>query len=393
MTIADRWLLPDGIEEILPAQALLIEQKRRQLLDLYQCWGYDLVIPPLVEFTESLLSGASRDLDLMTFKLTDQQSGRLMGIRADITTQTARMDAHSLQLQGPCRLCYAGTALVTRQRTPLESRAPIQVGAELFGEAGVAADIEIIELMLASLGALGIDHCTLELGHVDICRGLISDTELNAEQESELFDLLQRKAAAELAQWVDTSIADPTLAAAIRKLPALAGGREVLAAAAELFAPLSARAAAAVEQLQFVVGQLLAANPQLDIHIDLSELLGYHYHNGIVFAAYLPQVGKAVAKGGRYDEIGVAFGRARPATGFGLDLKALVTRSTAEREANGIFASYSSQPGWRAAIAELRACGERVIAGFPGQQPDFSELHCNRLLVEVKGQFAIQPIA
>jgi ATP phosphoribosyltransferase regulatory subunit len=194
----DSWLLPDGIDEVLPEQARFIEKSRRELLDLYNSWGYDLVIPPMVEFSESLLSGFGSDLDLVTFKLTDQLSGRMMGIRADITPQAARIDAHSLNRQGPSRLCYAGTVLQTKPRAPLESRTPISIGVELFGEAGIGADIEVIELFLKTLETAGIDEVHLDIGHVDVLRGLLVGSKLSNVQETELFELLQRKANAEL---------------------------------------------------------------------------------------------------------------------------------------------------------------------------------------------------
>ena len=212
MSKVDSWLLPDGIDEVLPEQARLIEGSRRELLDLYNGWGYDLVIPPMVEFTESLLSGFGSDLDLMTFRLTDQLSGRMMGIRADITPQAARIDAHSLNRQGPSRLCYAGTVLQTKPRGPLESRTPISVGVELFGEAGVSADIEVIELFLKTLDVAGVDAVHLDLGHVDILRGLLVDSNLSTDQEAELFELLQRKASTELAAWINSNISDSKLA-------------------------------------------------------------------------------------------------------------------------------------------------------------------------------------
>ena len=212
MTIADRWLLPDGVDEVLPERAQVVEYLRRQLLDLYHNWGYDLVIPPMVEFTDSLLSGSGSDLDLMTFRITDQLSGRMMGIRADITPQAARMDAHSLRREGPSRLCYAGTVLHTRPRGPLESRTPISLGVELFGEATMAADIEVIELFLQSLKTSGVVNVHLDLGHVDIFRGLLADADLNSDLESELFELLQRKASRELSQWIESNISEERLA-------------------------------------------------------------------------------------------------------------------------------------------------------------------------------------
>ena len=259
MTIADRWLLPDGVDEVLPERAQVVEHLRRQLLDLYNCWGYDLVIPPMVEFTDSLLSGSGSDLDLMTFRITDQLSGRMMGIRADITPQTARMDAHSLRREGPSRLCYAGTVLHTRPRGPLESRTPISIGVELFGEATVAADIEVIELLLESISSAGVENVHLDLGHVDIFRGLLADAGLSADSEAQLFDLVQRKAARELAQWIESNISDPQLAGWLNVLPSLAGSVEVLAAARDKLAGAPAAVLAAVAQLEEIVAAIARA--------------------------------------------------------------------------------------------------------------------------------------
>ena len=270
MTIADRWLLPDGVDEVLPERAQGVEYLRRQLLDLYNNWGYDLVIPPMVEFTDSLLSGSGSDLDLMTFRITDQLSGRMMGIRADITPQVARMDAHSLRREGPSRLCYAGTVLHTRPRGPLESRTPISVGVELFGEATLAADIEVIELFLQSLKTAGVENVHLDLGHVDIFRGLLADAGLSADSESELFDLVQRKATRELGQWIESNIRDPQLAGWLTVLPSLTGSIEVLAAASEKLAGAPTAVLAAIAQLEEIVARI--ANRNVTIYLDAKAI-------------------------------------------------------------------------------------------------------------------------
>ena len=256
MSKVDSWLLPDGIDEVLPEQARLIEGSRRQLLDLYNSWGYDLVIPPMVEFTQSLLSGFGSDLDLMTFRLTDQLSGRMMGIRADITPQAARIDAHSLNRQGPNRLCYAGTVLQTKPRGPLESRTPISVGVELFGEASVNADIEVIELFLKTLEEAAVDGVHLDLGHVDILRGLLTASDLSTDQEAELFELLQSKATAELDSWISANISDANLAQWLKSLPTLAGGTEILAEAKKSLAGAPSQVIDALAQLQQIIDAL-----------------------------------------------------------------------------------------------------------------------------------------
>ena len=392
MKNVDRWLLPDGVDEVLPEQALVVERLRRQLLDIYHNWGYDLVIPPMVEFTESLLSGSGSDLDLMTFRVTDQLSGRMMGIRADITPQTARMDAHSLRREGPTRLCYAGTVLHTRPRGPLESRTPISVGVELFGEATLAADIEVIELFLQTLRVSGVTNVHLDLGHVDIVRGLLASAELDGDQETELFELLQRKATSELNVWIADNIGDSQFATWLNALPGLAGGVEVLARAKAGLNGAPMAVLQAIEQLESIVAAL--ADSEVTIYIDLGEIPGYHYHTGVVFAGYVQGYGKALGNGGRYDHVGEAFGRARPATGFACNLKSLVSQGqVSENAVTGIFAAADNSQAWREQVALLRGQGERVVQGFVGQKVNVTELNCDRELIEQNGQFVIKKLS
>jgi len=394
MTVADRWLLPDGVEEILPNQALQVESLRRKTLDLYYCWGYDLVIPPLVEFTDSLLSGTGSDLDLMTFKVTDQISGRMMGIRADMTPQTSRMDAHSLRRNGPSRLCYAGTVLYTKPRYPLASRSPIQIGVELYGEAGLDADIEVISLMVETLQLAGLKKPQLDLGHVGIYGNLLEEAGLTKEQEAELFDLLQRKSIPELDTWLADNMGDSSSSVMIRALVDLAGDVSVLDRARKLFAEAPAEVELALDELQAVVDALKISSPDAELYLDLSELRGYHYHTGVVFAAYAPGVGQAIGNGGRYDHVGEGFGRSRPATGFNMSLQALVQITYNQNlPASGIFVPTDlSTDSVQRLVAELRVKGERVVRGFPGQQPDYEELHCDRQLVLVDGELQIVPV-
>lgn len=392
MTNVDRWLLPDGVDEVLPEQAQVVEYLRRQLLDLYHNWGYDLVIPPMVEFTESLLSGSGSDLDLMTFRVTDQISGRMMGIRADITPQTARMDAHSLRREGPNRLCYAGTVIHTRPRGPLESRTPISVGVELFGEATLAADIEVIELFLQTLKTSGVNNVHLDLGHVDIYRGLLAEANLSDDLESQFFELLQSKAIGELTQWVAANVADVQLAGWLSHLPTLAGSKEVLSAAKQVLAGAPRSVLAAISQLEQVIAGL--DDSEVTIYLDLGEMPGYHYHTGVVFAAYVQGYGKALGNGGRYDHVGEAFGRARPATGFAFDLKSLVTQGHRHRgPLGGIFVPASKDPECAVQIALLRSQGNRVVQGFADQKVDFNEMNCDRELVQDDGQYVIKKLS
>ena len=397
MTKIDRWLLPDGIEEILPDRALKVERLRRRLLDLYHSWGYDLVIPPLAEFTDSLLSGAGSDLDLMTFKITDQLTGRMMGVRADITPQAARMDAHSLQRNSPNRLCYAGQVLYTRARGPLESRSPIQLGVELFGEASLDADVEVMSLLVKTLSYSGLEDIHLDIGHVGIYRALEQAAGLSAEQSAELFALLQRKDAG-LQQWLASNVADAELATMLAALPGLAGDASILSQAKQVLANAPAAVLQALSEVEAVASQLAECAPNVALFLDLSELRGYHYHTGIVFAAYTSESTLALGNGGRYDDVGEAFGRARPATGFGIDLSTLANLvEYSHSVAAGVYAPAPAENArsgeWVKEIARLRESGERVVRGFTGQHVDYDELHCDRILIASDSGFNVEPVA
>jgi ATP phosphoribosyltransferase regulatory subunit len=392
VTNVDRWLLPDGIDEVLPEQAHLVEHLRRQILDLYHNWGYDLVIPPMVEFTESLLSGSGTDLDLMTFRVTDQLSGRMMGIRADITPQTARMDAHSLRREGPSRLCYAGTVLHTRSRGPLESRTPISVGLELFGEASISADIEVIEIFLQTLKTSGVSEVHFDLGHVDILRGLLGQAELDDALEAQLCELLQRKARDELKDWIMVNIEDEKLGQWLNVLPTLTGSVEVLSAARKALVGAPIAVHEAIDQLEVVVDSIIEKG--VTVYLDLGEMPGYHYHTGIVFAGYVEGYGKALGNGGRYDHVGEAFGRARPATGFAFDLKSLMIQGQSEASSGyGIFAPFTADTKIHDQVSILRSQGNRVVQGFEGQKVDFQEMKCDRQIIKVDGKYIVQSLS
>ena len=363
MTYADRWLLPDGVEEILPAQAKPIELLRRQLLDLYSTWGYDLVIPPLLEYTDSLLIGLGRDVDLLTFKVTDQLTGRTLGIRADITPQTARIDAHSMTTTGANRLCYAGNVVHTRPKNPMATRTPSQVGLEFFGEAGITADIEVVSLLLESLRVAKLPKLHIDLGHVGIYRALAACAKLDAAQEDEFFDLLQRKAVTEINAWVSAKVTDPACAKLLLALPKLAGSLDVLDKARELFATIP-NAVAAVDQLKQVAQVIGQRYPEAELYFDLGELRGYHYLTGLVFAAFAPGYGNPIASGGRYDHIGEVFGRARPATGFAMDVCAISKLGLLPTpECSVITVVDDGDTRQWDAIQKLRAQGERVVFG------------------------------
>lgn len=380
MTIADRWLLPDGVEELLPERAERAEQLRRRLLDLFRGWGYELVMPPLLEFTDSLLVGLGGDLDLQTFKVTDQLSGRTLGIRADITPQVARIDAHSLRREGAVRLCYAGSVLHARPKSLLASRSPIQIGAELYGDSGLASDGEVVLLMLETLRVAGLAGITLDLGHVGIYRALVAAVGLADEVEQELFDVLQRKAGADLEALLARAVPDALHRQWLLDLSRLHGDLGVLAEARARFAAAPPAVLAAIDELAAVAQLVQARLPEVALYFDLSELRGFHYHTGLVFAALVPGWGQAVANGGRYDHIGEVFGRARPATGFSTDLKALIALAVDGEDggAGAILAPAEDDIElWRAAQA-LRAAGERVIAALPGQP---APAGCDRQLV------------
>lgn len=369
MTIADRWLLPDGVDELLPEAAQQVEQLRRQLLDMFRVWGYELVMPSLVEYTESLLIGLGRDIELNSFKVTDQISGRMMAIRPDITPQAARIDAHSLRREGPVRLCYADSVLHTRPSSILASRCAIQVGAELFGEAGADADIEIISLMVDTLKVAGLDSICLELGHVGIFRYLVAVANISEAAEADIFDALQRKSAGDIRALASASVQDPAIVELLLELATWHGDRGVLDRARSILASAPAEVIAAVDHLQYVANEVQRRHPEVECYFDLAELRGYHYHTGLVFAAYTSGHGQAIANGGRYDDIGKVFGRARPATGFSTELKALAKlgRKPDKEEGGRIFAPYSDDLDLWAAVQVLRQAGEVVIFGKPDQ--------------------------
>lgn len=360
MTTENRWLLPEGIEELLPERASQLETLRRRLLDQCETWGYQYVIPPLVEFTDSLLIGLGADLDLVTCKFTDQMSGRMLGVRADITPQVARMDAHSLAENGVTRLCYAGSTLQSTPQSVIGGRAPIQLGAELFGCDAIEADSEIISLMLSTFACAGVSRAlTLDIGHIGIYDALFSEANLDPEIEGQMFDALQRKSTPDIDR-LASSLPDD-VSRRLRQLASLHGSPEVLLEARTLFSDEPV-VLAALDELDTVLAQAQQAFPDVGVYVDLTELRGFRYHTGLVFAVYLEGRGSAVAKGGRYDNIGAVFGRDRPATGFAIDLKALVDDMTpVEASRPPIIAPPSDAPDLRIAITALRAAGRTVV--------------------------------
>lgn len=378
------WLLPEYLEDVLPAEAERIEFLRRRLLDLFKVHGYQYVIPPTLEYLESLITGVGHDLDLATFKVVDQLTGRLMGVRADITPQTARIDAHMLNNQGVSRLCYAGSVLRTNPDGLAQTREPLQVGAELFGHAGVESDIEIQRLMVKALQAIGIESLHVDFSHVGLFGYLVTQNQISGQLEQALYAALQSKdqsAVRSLAAGLDVKTRD-----ALCSLTELNGGLEVIDAARQRLpdAPAIAKALADLRQ----VGECLL-DLGVDPCFDLSELRGYHYHSGIVFAAYAQGYAGPLALGGRYDEVGSAFGRARPATGFSLDLRGIVTALPPATSAPAIFAPNIQDAALDSKIEALRAQGEVVIQELPGQEAYRAELHCDRQIVNNDGQWQV----
>lgn len=384
----DTWLLPEGVADVLPAEATRLEALRRRLLDRFDAWGYQLVFPPLMEYLDSLLTGSGHDLDLMTFKITDQLTGRMMGVRADITPQVARLDAHSLPVDGPARYCYAGTTLNTRPAALAASRCPVQIGAELYGYAGVAGDIEILRLMLEALAIAGCDDIQLDLGHVSIFRELARLAGIAGADESALFDIFQRKAVADLRDFLAARHIAADVAARFEGLLKLAGDISVLAAAKKLLAGLSPDIDAALAALATVAEAMQASHPGVSLYFDLTELRGYHYHTGLVFAAYARGARAELAKGGRYDAVGEAFGRSRPATGFSADLKTLLAFVAASDDRSAVLAPAGDDAALRAAIAALRAAGERVVQALPGEATTAAAAGCDRELRLQNGVWA-----
>lgn len=385
----DRWQLPDGIDELLPERAAALEALRRSLLDLYRSWGYQLVIPPLVEFTDSLLEGVGADLDTLTFKMPDQPSGRTLGIRADITPQVARIDAHSLADAGISRLCYTGSTLHARQKSLLASRSPVQAGAEIFGESSLTADMEVINLMLATLDAAGVGatDVTLDLGHGDVCGCLLQSLALEDGRQSAVFDALQRKSRPDLQQALSGVASEQ--GDALLALIDMHGDADVLERAESLLSPVAPGVDKALRTLREVSLAVAAMHPRINIYFDLAELRGYHYHTGIVFAAYVPGHGEAVANGGRYDNVGRAYGRARPATGFATDLKTLIQLQVSGSEPLAcIHAPVSADPGLAATLRRLRADGEVVICSLAGEK----DPRCSRELVQRDGEWIVQAL-
>ncbi len=391
-----RWILPAGIEEFLPPEAERLETMRRNLLDMFSRWGYELVIPPLIEYLESLLVGVGHDLEIDTFKLIDQDTGRLMGVRADMTPQVARIDAHRLRRDVPSRLCYLDAVLHTRQTGFAHSRNPLQLGAEIYGHADISSDIEILRLLVKALRVAGLDRFHIDLGHIGIFRSLSQQAALSADQESALFEILQRKARPEFDAILAQLKINHKVADMLRSLIDLHGGPEVITEARQCLSAATKPVHEAIDTLEQMATAVQCHMAEINLHYDLAELRGYRYQSGVVFAAFAPGHSHEIARGGRYDEIGRLFGRTRPATGFSADLKTLLSLSSvAAVQRPGILA-----PAWRhdddealgRLIRDLRLQGERVIYLLPGQKGDAQAMACDRRIEQQQGRWQVVPV-
>ncbi|MDA8329179.1 MAG: ATP phosphoribosyltransferase regulatory subunit [Betaproteobacteria bacterium] len=368
------WILPEYIEDLLPETALRMENLRHALLDLFRTHGYEIVAPPLLEYLDSLLTGTGSDLDLQTFKLVDQLSGKSMGLRADITPQTARIDAHLLKREGITRLCYAGTVVHTLPTRNYRSRELMQLGAELYGHTGYEADVEIQKLMLDALKLAGVSDLYLDIGHVGVFRGLLNCASIPADRINPLFVAMQAKDIRSIQQLTAQLPAD--LQTAFCALPTLYGGKEVLERAAKIL-PKQTEITLALDSLRAIIDE---TQPGIVLNLDLAELRGYHYHSGVVFAAYTRHHPAPLAAGGRYDNIGQSFGRARPATGFSLDLRELASQFPSQSKQKPILAPYVKDTRLTAKIEELRLAGQIVLIDLPGHRAQHHEYGCASML-------------
>lgn len=390
MKTPNSWLLPEGIEEILPPCAKQMDTLCREMIDLYTSWGYQLVIPPIIEYMDSLLTGTGKDLDLQIFKYTDQMSGRLIGVRADTTPQVARIDAHNLKRTVPTRLCYLGTVLHTRPENTGGNRSPLQVGAELYGHKGFESDAEVLCLMIETIKKAGIDKIYVDLGHVGIYKQLIRLAKLDDALESELFDVIRRKAIPELDEMIATGSLSKETGWQFKILMTSNGSINDFEKAKDIFSNIDPKIALCLDELQNIVVLVAKRMPELTLNFDLSELRGYHYHTGIVFTAYVRDHGQGIAFGGRYDDIGSAFGRARPATGFSTDIRTLLgLGKLVATNKLGIYAPCSNVCGQLAAIHDLRAQGEIVICELLGQSDTPEDMGCDRKLVYQNSQWMV----
>lgn len=379
------WVLPDHIADVLPSEARHIEEIRRDLLDMARCYGYELVMPPMLEHLESLLSGTGKALDLQTFKLVDQISGRMLGLRADSTPQVARIDAHLLNRSGVTRLCYCGPVLHTRPAAPHVTREPLQFGAEIYGHAGLEADLEVLTLTLDALKACKVGALTVDLADARIVTSLLEQSGLGVGLKNDVLAALTSKDSSTLAAL--TASCPPAIAAALQHLLGLYGGVDVLVQARATL-PALPGITEALDHLQWLAGHLDGVR----VSFDLADLRGYAYYTGMRFSIYAAGASDALARGGRYDEVGSVFGRKRPAVGFSLDVKVLAQAAQVRPLRAAIRAPWGEAAALRAAIADLRQQGETVVCVLPGHESEVDEFHCDRELVQAAGQWVVTAI-
>ncbi|WP_296448301.1 ATP phosphoribosyltransferase regulatory subunit [Rhodoferax sp. UBA5149] len=379
------WVLPDHIADVLPSEARHIEELRRDLLDMARCYGYELVMPPLLEHLESLLTGAGEALDLQTFKLVDQLSGRMMGLRADSTPQVARIDAHLLNRQGVTRLCYCGPVLHTRPGGPHATREPLQFGAEIYGHAGLEADLETLLLALDCLKVVKVQAPSVDMADARIVHALLEGVPLGGDLLAQLHAALAAKDSSELS--VLTKNFPPSSRHGLLALVQLYGDEKVLIEAEKVLQP-SPVVREALSNLKWLASHLEGAK----VTFDLADLRGYAYYTGARFSIYAPGASDALVRGGRYDEVGAVFGRNRPATGFSLDVKTLIAVLAPRPLRAAIRAPWREAADLRTAIASLRAQGETVVCALPGHDSEVDEFHCDRELIQVAGQWVVQAV-
>ncbi len=392
-----RWLLPDGVQETLPPDAAAVERLRHRVLQIFERWGYDLVMPAMIEYRDSLLTGTAHALDTRTFALVDQLSGRQMGVRSDMTPQVARIDSHLLaddaRHHRVSRLCYGGHLLHAIGDGINSSRTPLQIGAEIFGSDAAGADLEVVSLMIETLSAVGLQNFSVDVGHVGIFRSLVRNASLSEDQETRLFDMLQRKSIPDLQVYLRDLALDTTLAEQIWQLALLNGDVSVIDRARSYFAGAPDELHESLESMQDLVKRLQTRYPATPVHCDLAELRGYSYHTGLVFAAFLPGQGTEVARGGRYDDIGSVFGNARPATGFSADLLNLYQLTGGNGEARlGVLAPDGDSNGLNEAITRLREQGERVVIDLSEGQIKPADQLCDRRLIERDGSWVVTEV-
>ena len=395
--LKNRWLLPDGVQETLAPDALAVESLRRKILKIYHSWGYDLIMPAMIEYMDSLLTGTAHSLDLKTFSLVDQLTGKQMGVRSDMTPQAARIDAHLLadsnRKQRITRLCYCGHLLHAQGEGITSSRTPLQIGAEIFGNDSIGADVEVVSLMIATLHASGLNTVSIDIGHVGIFRSLIKNTSLDEEQENRLFDMLQRKSIPELQNYLAELSLSEEMRELFCQLALLNGNLSIIDEARRVYHGHSKQLLKSLDHIEAVVLGVQGRYPDTLIHCDLSELRGYSYHTGLVFSAFLPGQGKEIARGGRYDDVGEVFGNARPATGFSADLLSLYQLSNQLKEIEpAVLAPDINDSELESMIQSLRAQKVRVIVDLSGGDCSPQEQNCDRILTRKNRAWVVQQV-